>query len=253
MRVLLLSGLLAVAFAQPVLAQAYRPPTPAEKVVIDRYAQALNAAADTLADDNWTEDTTQHYDVNADVAVNTANREIPLAFDATISRLYTVREGSDRFNAVVAPMQTQLQALSDQLQNTDDTQQKMKLIQQMSDISDKNPARADLYIDSEYNFPNYGPDDGMTKPLPFSLPGVAAVFAAQPTHVDNGKAYVLIFGDWSRLSWDAGHSWYHYKFANAPGTPHIENVMLRVEGPEDYLQALLTRTDWTKFDAALTP
>ncbi len=253
MRVLLLSGLLAAAFVQPAFAQAYRPPTPVEKTVIDRYAQSLDTAVDSLADDNWQEDTTQHYDVDADVAVNTANREIPLAFDATISRLYEVRQGSDRFNTVVAPMQTQLEALSAQLQATDDPQQRARLIQQMSDLTDKNPARANLYIDSEYNFTNYGPDDGMTKPLPYSLPGVAAVFAADATHVDNGKAYVLIFGDWSRVSWDAGHNWYHYRFNNPPGTPHVENFMLRIEGPEDYVQALLSRTDWTRFDAALTP
>ncbi len=252
MRVLLVS-VLAALLAVSAHAQPLRPPTAAEKTVIDRYAQALDAGVDRLADDNWQEDDGQHYDIDDDVMVNTADRERPLAFNATVGRLYEVRPGSDRFNSLVAPMQAQLQALSDQLQATDDVQQKTRLIQQMQAAAEGNPARANLYVETEYNLPDYGPDDSMTKPLPLSLPGVAAVFAATPTHVDNGKAYVLIFGDWTRFGWDGGHGWYHYRFANAPGTPHVENFMLRIEGPDDYLQTVLSRTDWTTFDAALTP
>jgi len=66
--------------------------------------------------------------------------------------------------------------------------------------------------------------------------------------------YILAFGDWNNLnpSRENADMVYRYKFNHGPHQPYIENVVLRFNGTDEALKAILQKTDWKILRNALT-
>src|SRR5262245_56418594 len=101
MRRLLLSLSSVLIFSSLLLSFAnLRPPTAAEKQVLEKYESVINKTLDQFQSDDWDENV--DYSVNDDVAVST-NTGRPLDVDEMFQRTYHVRNGSERWNRVVGP------------------------------------------------------------------------------------------------------------------------------------------------------
>src|SRR5215475_9820151 len=98
--------LLATSLAFSVL----RPPTAAEKKVLDKYETVINKILDQFQSDDWDENVDYSVDENVAVGTNTGR---PLDVDEMFQRTYRVRNGSERWNNVVGPQMAKLQAEPD--------------------------------------------------------------------------------------------------------------------------------------------
>jgi len=99
-RFLMCSILVLFASALVLAFAALRPPTAAEKLVLEKYESVINKTLDQFQSGDWDENV--DYSVNEDVAVGTdAGR--PLDVDELFQRTYRVRNGSEPWNQVVGP------------------------------------------------------------------------------------------------------------------------------------------------------
>jgi len=58
--------------------------------------------------------------------------------------------------------------------------------------------------------------------------------------------YRLCFGDWSTAK--PVNSFYNFVYKHPPGTPHIENIVVRLSGNETAIQGLLKNPVWNRFN-----
>ncbi|HEY4358956.1 MAG TPA: PKD domain-containing protein [Acidobacteriaceae bacterium] len=94
------------------------------------------------------------------------------------------------------------------------------------------------------------------KPVRGALAVPGAYFAYRaPGNGDDAHTrpqYVLCFGDWSTAKPVNGY--YSFVYKHPPGTPHIENIVVRLSGNESAIQGLLKNMVWNRFnigDAAI--
>jgi len=99
-RFLMCSILVLLASALVLPFAALRPPTAAEKLVLEKYESVINKTLDQFQSSDWDENV--DYSVNEDVAVGT-NAGRPLDVDELFQRTYRVRNGSEPWNQVVGP------------------------------------------------------------------------------------------------------------------------------------------------------
>lgn len=221
------SGL--VLHSTAVQAQApVRDPTPAEKKVIEQYANAIHSFLVSFDSDDW--DTKVDFDVDGNVLVGTSN-EYPLDIDELIQRSYTVKKDSPLYQREVAPFLAKM----DQMSPTEMAQAAKKLKK--------------LNLEVQVHFNRAAADsDARTKPQ-LQVPGAVYSFMTEESDDKRSQTVVLLFGDWK--SAQSRENGLGFRFKHPPHTPVIENVVIQLQGSPDRIRELLHTADWKRVNNAL--
>jgi hypothetical protein len=218
-----------------VFAVDYRPPTPEEQKVLDKYSEAIDKVLVQFADDDWEENVDQSL-ANAEVNPNT---DLPLDVNSIVQRTYDVRGSSDRYRE-------QILSLVKEMVQSSDLDRKKELNAQIQDLMH-------VQVQVRLNRANVPVDPVPPDNEDLRIAGTAFAYKIKKDAYPSGTAYVLFFGDARALEWDPEHNWFHYKFAHAANSACIENVEFRIYGADDRIQQLLHTVDWKQVNAALTP
>src|SRR5205823_2788222 len=105
-RYLFCSTLAVLCLIAPAFGGKLRPPTPAEQQVLQKYENVINKTLDQFQSADWDENV--DYSVNDDVAVAPDSGR-PLDVDEMFQRTYRVRNGSERWNRIIAPAMAKMQ------------------------------------------------------------------------------------------------------------------------------------------------
>lgn len=229
-------------------AQVHQP-SAAEEAVIVNYRAAMNKIVDGLvpATGGWQEDQPNHFDIgdNPDII---GDNHGPFTFDGSIAREYKIEAQADDLSA-------KMTALTQELYLPSTTPARRKaIIAEITRLSQapQTPAEPQqLLIITEHNMQNMVPDGDSPEPVDITLPGVARVFREPAHQLSSGSAYVLEFGDPSRFH--RVDDYLRYDYLHNDGTPHIENIEIELQGPQDVIDAILKTYDWTKVQAILNP
>lgn len=237
-----------------------RPPTAAELVLIHRYQASFEKvtsqvkALDTV---NWEEIPQSRWDISNGVVVERAAfSRSPMDINEMDRerRVYDVRNGSPLQKGVLnnTNMVQRLTKLSEEMGATSDPKEQARIAAEIQDIAKGTAPLVRTEIYSRFNAAEIILDEGRTSPVAGAPKGVAAMYQVKPLYVDenNGVAYLLEFGDWSKavLKYHA----IEYHFVNPLSSGHIETVEVRVEGPKDRVAALLKGVDWTPINGAIS-
>ena len=212
-----------------------RPPTAAEKQVLEKYENVINKTLDQFQSDDWDENV--DYSVNEDAAV-ASNTGRPLDVDEMFQRTYRARNGSDRWNRVVGPQMAKLQ-------EEPDMSKKMAIGQALQALTS---VEVEVHFNSVVSIDAPSPGSKGY----FQVPGAAMAYHATTNSFNHGSAYVLLFGNWQGTKWDAGKNAYPFYFAHPQNTPFIENVVIQIYGADDRIQELLKKIDWNTVNAGMT-
>jgi len=227
---------LVLTFSTLLLAFAdLRPPTAAEKQVLEKYENVINKTLDQFQSDDWDENV--DYAVGDDVAV-AANAGRPLDVDEMFQRTYRVRNGSDRWNRIVGPQMEKMQAEPDMTKKVAIGQ----ALQALTSVEVEVHFNSAVSIDA--------PPPG-SKGY-FQVPGAAMAYPATTNPFNHGSAYVLLFGNWQGTKWDAGKTAYPFHFVHPQNTAFIENVVIQIYGADDRIQELLKKIDWGAVNSGMT-
>lgn len=212
----------------------FRPPTPGERRVLQRYSRVIDNVLAQFKDETWQENVDQSL---ANVEVD-PNSEFPLHVNAFVQRTYLVRDSSPRYKEMVLPLVRQMvlssdldekRALNDQIQDLTRVQVQVRLNQPHIAVTPKPEDNHDLHI-----------------------PGTALAYKIDDSRFFSQSGYVLLFGDAKALSWNSYHNWFDYKFMYGANSSSLENVEFLITGAEDRIQQLLRTVDWKQVNSALT-
>jgi hypothetical protein len=223
---------LAVATAS---AAPLRKPNAAEQQVLQKYRDAINKLLDQFQSDDWDENV--DFAVDDDVNVHPDSGR-PLDVDELMQRTYRVRYQSERFNKLILPVLTKVQEEPDPFKKGEIA----KPVQELNS----------LQVEVHFNIENLGINPAPGSNHDLHIPGAAMAYKISDNALSHGSAYVLAFGNWQPLKWDADHGWYHFRFAHPQNTPYIENIEIRIFGADDRIQELFHTIDWNQVNAALT-
>ncbi|HVP37580.1 MAG TPA: hypothetical protein VMS93_00195 [Candidatus Saccharimonadales bacterium] len=237
----LAASVLALAAALPAAARParaeLRPPTPAESRALRRILGAVQQVLDRLGSDDW-EKTSDLYD--GEPLVNSAP-DVPLDINQNFERVYRVRRGSHRYSTRLWPLMERLEQVPDLAGK----QQVGAEIQRLSWVT------ADVHINMR-SAP-IGQPPARNRDL--GVAGAAFAYALNPgdsPDAGHGSYFILGFGNWRGARWDGENLGYRFAFAHRPGTPFVENVVIRIWGADDRIRELLRAVDWNQLNAALT-
>jgi len=211
-----------------------RKPTPAEQQVLNKYVTVINKVLDQFQSDDWNESV--DYSVDDEVQVH-PNSGRPLDVDEMFQRSYNVRPGSDRFKRLVQPV-------IEKLQHEPDPSKKAEITKGVQDLMR-------LRVEVHFNRESIGFDPPPAANTDLHLEGTAFAYKVNENPDGHGESYLLAFGSWGQLNWDAQHRWYHFRFAHPQNTPYIENIEIRIYGAPDRIQELLHTVDWKQVNEAL--
>jgi len=211
-----------------------RKPTPADEKAISRYVQTMNKVLDQFRGPDWDETidhTIEHPMLNV-------MDDRPLDLDEELQRTYHVRPGSRRYQTMIAPA--------------------LQKVAQIKDAATRDLERAKvedlqhLQVQVHCNMlvvPMITAPDPKRDP---KIPGVTFVHHDRDNPFGHGVAYILFFSNGRAGKWDETNSVYRNQFVHPPNTPFIENLEMRIYGPEDRVKHLLRTLDWKQVNAALT-
>ncbi|MEI9905896.1 MAG: hypothetical protein WDN06_19760 [Asticcacaulis sp.] len=245
-----LAGFLTAASSSVIAQEQDRTPTAAEAAIIANYKAVINATFDSLAKGGWNERQPNHMDIPPDVQVLGWTRG-PFTFEGDISRMFEpapADAGPSRSDQIQAIMAKYMQA-----KTASEKQALMSQMQALATAPVEQPSDMDYLISSVHNQGYYVPDSEHATRLATPPPGVAVAFEEASQQIQGSKVYVLEFCDPARFVYDTTLQAYPYKYVHNDGSPHIEEIEIRIEGPAATVDAALKDTDWTKVDAALNP
>jgi hypothetical protein len=211
-----------------------RQPTAAEEKAITRYTQTMGKVLDLLRSDDWDENvdfSIQHPMVNI-------MEDRPLDIDELLQRTYHVRPGSRRYQTMVVP---QLQKAEHQ---KDLTQKQIAAAEAQDLMHLQVQVHLNMFVVPMITGPDVKHDP--------KVPGATFVHQDRNNPFGHGVAYVLFFSNGKPGKWDETNGVYRNEFIHPPGTPYIENLEIRIFGPEDRIKELLRKIDWKQVNAALT-
>lgn len=213
----------------------FRPPTPRERKVLEKFSEVVDRVLAQFKDADWEENVDRSL---AEVEVN-PNSDYPLHVNTFVQRTYDVRGSSERYREQVLP-------LVKEMVQSSDLEQKKELNQQIQDLMHVQ-VRVRL---NEAHIPVIPkPEENQD----LRIPGAAFAYKIKNEDYPSGVAYVLLFGNVRAIRWNPEHNWFDYNFVHGANTPAIENVEFSIYGAEDRIQELLRNIDWTKVNDALTP
>lgn len=212
-----------------------RKPIPAEEKAITKYAETMNKVLDQFRSDDWDE-TVDH---TIEHPMMNPMEDRPLDFDELLQRTYHVRPGSKRYQTMVLP----------RLQKMEQEKDLTKKQLQRAQIQDLMHLQVHVHCNMFVVPMMTGPD---SKRDP-KAPGATFVHEDRNNPFGYGVAYVLFFSNGRPGKWDETNGVYRNLFVHPPNSPFIENLEIRIYGPEDRIHELLRKIDWKQVNAALTP
>jgi hypothetical protein len=233
-RCLSIFSLLVISSAVYAWAFDFRPPTPQERKVLDKFSQVIDHVLAQFKDDNWEENVDRSL---SEVEVN-PNSDYPLHLNTFVQRTYDVRGSSERYKEQILP-------LVKEMVQSPDLEQKKELNQQIQDLMH-------VQVRVLLNQPHIAVIPKPEENQGLQIPGAVLAYKIKNEDYSSGVAYVLLFGDVHALQWNAEHNWFDYNFMHPGNTPVIENVEFRIYGAEDRIQELLQNIDWNQVNNALT-
>jgi hypothetical protein len=219
-------------------AQSHRDPTPAERLVLMKPFDAMNAVILPFLK-------THDLELDPSSAAFNENSSVPIkgVIGGAFEWNCIVKQNSDRFNVHLKPMMERIE----QLTQSGRYEEVKPLRQEMNRWSHLNIG---LELNSEAL--DSGAEPGRNMEL--SIAGVAKGFVVAD---DNGapvesNRYILAFGNWQAAKHDAATSADRFHFVHQPQTPFVENMVITISGAEDLIKELLEKTDWIKIAGSLT-
>ncbi len=214
---------------------SFRPPTPHEQQVLDRFSHVVDQVLAQFKDANWEENIDRSL---AGVEVD-ANSESPLYINSFVQRTYDVRGSSERYKEHILP-------LVKEMVQSSDLEQKKELNRQIQDLMH-------VQVRIRLNQPHIAVIPKPEENQNLQIPGTAFAYKIRNEDYSSGTAYVLFFGETNALKWNPEHNWFDYTFAHPGNTPVVENVEFRIYGADDRIRELLQSIDWSQVNNALTP
>jgi hypothetical protein len=231
-------SLLAIAICPYAGAQSRRDPTPAEKLVLMKPFDALNAAILPFL---------KAHDLELDPSSADFNETQSVPIKGVIGGAFewkcTVKQNSDRFNVHLKPMMERIE----QLMQSGLYEEVKSLRQEMNRWN-----HLDIGLELNSEALDSGAEPGRNMEL--SIAGVAKGFvvADDKSAPVKSNRYILAFGNWQAAKHDAATSADRFHFVHPPQTPFVENMVITISGAEDLIKALLDKTDWIKIANSLT-
>jgi len=228
-RLILLIVLSCLALAVPTHSQStVRDPTPAEKKVVDQYANVIHSFLDTFDSDDW--NTKVDFDVDESVQVSNGNI-YPLDVDELIQRSYTVKNGSPLYQREVAPFLAKMEQMSP------------------AEMAQAGKKLKMLRLEVQVHFNRAAVDkDARTKPQ-LQVPGAVYSYMTEQSEDKRSQTVVLTFGDWKSAQQGSDDLKFHFK--HPPHTPVVENIVVQLQGSPDRIRELLQSADWKRVNQAL--
>lgn len=235
----LMAGLLA-ASALPSLTAPPRAqertssePSDPERTLVMRYTDVLHGVLEQFSNDDWEEK------IDSDVAEDfqvSHDANVPLGINEMMQRTFYVRPDSDLWKREFAPFVEKSQQSNDPVELAKESQ-KMKLNR--------------LRVEVHFNRFKVGVDPAPEKNHDLQIPGAALSYRLEQSKFTKGIAVILLFGEWKSAKWIEADSAYQYQFKKVGNYPAIENIEMRIDGPEDRVNELLHSVLWGKVNEGL--
>jgi hypothetical protein len=224
--------LLACTAAVPCHAEK-RPPTVAERAMLNNYRNIIHGILDSFGNDDWARVETTEYDLDDDVMVS-SDPDVPLDVDELIQRTYRVRPGSDYYNRVYAPAIEKIEAATEM-------DEKVKIARQLE--------KSEVTIMVHFNRAGVSIDGHPSTREKLNVAGPAMAWRTQDGHDQKSVSVGLLYGDWA----SAAHSGddLKYRFKRKGRYPAIENIWIEISGTPSRIDELLHTIDWKQPNAAL--
>ncbi|HET9838367.1 MAG TPA: hypothetical protein VFR84_09045 [Candidatus Angelobacter sp.] len=213
---------------------AAHKPTPAEQKAITRYVDTMNKVLDQFRSPDW--------DEKIDVIIDNPNvstfGDRPMDIDQFLQRTYEIRKDSKRYKTLVLP--------------------RLEKVAREKDINKKQLEAAEtedlqhLQVQVHFNMLVVPMITGPDPKVDPKVPGANFVHKDRNNPFGHGVAYVLFFSNGKPGRWEEVNDVYRNFFVHKPDTPFIENVEVRIFGPEDRIKELLHKIDWKQVNNALT-
>jgi hypothetical protein len=211
-----------------------RKPTPAEQNAITKYAAVMNKVLDQFRSPEWDE----KIDTTIDHPTVSTFGDRPMDIDQLLQRTYELRKDSKRYKTLVEP---RLQKVA-----TEKDVSKKQL--EAARIEDLQHLQVQVHLNMLVVPMITGPDPKVDP----KVPGATFVHKDRNNPFSHGVAYVLFFSNGKVGRWEEVNDVYRNFFVHKPDTPFIENIEVRIFGPEDRIKELLRKIDWRQVNTALT-
>ncbi len=209
-----------------------RPPTAAERVVVDHFREAIIQLLEPAVNEDWESDPTGDRDIPDNYMVS-ERLEVPFEITATMQRSYHVTTGSPYYQRVMAPLIEQMQGMTDP--------------QAMKNLF-AHVERTEVTISIVFNWASATIDDEPPRLKNLVVPGAALAWQIPE---DRQKKVTLLFGKWSGAA--HGERELLYRFRQKGKYLAIENAVIELEGNSSRIDELLKTVDWNRVNAALYP
>src|SRR5690242_11429285 len=156
---------------------SFRPPTPQEKKVLDRFSDVVDQLLAQFKDADWEENIDRSL---AGVEVD-PNSDSPLYISSFVQRTYDVRGSSERYKEHILP-------LVKEMVQSSDLEQKKELNQQIQDLMH-------VQVRVRLNQPHVAVLPKPEENQALQIPGTAFAYKIRNEDYSSGTAYVLFFGD----------------------------------------------------------
>ena len=208
--------------------------TPAEQKAITKYADVMNKVLDQFRSPDWDE----KIDATIDLPTVSTFGDRPMDIDQLLKRTYEIRKDSERYKTLVEPR------LKKNMAEKDVSQKQLEAAQ----IEDLQHLQVQVHFNMLVVPMITGPDPKVDP----KVPGAIFVHKDRNNPFSHGVAYVLFFSGTRNGRWEDVNDVYRNFFVHKPDTPFIENVEVRIFGPEDRIKELLRKIDWRQVNTALT-
>ncbi len=212
---------------------AAHKPTPAEQKAITKYVDTMNKVLDQFRSPDWDE----KIDATIDNPLVSTFDDRPMDIDQLLQRTYEVRKESKRYQTLVLPRLQKVAAEKD-------INKKQLEAAQIEDL-------LHLQVQVHFNMLVVPMITGPDSKVDPKIPGATFVHKDRNNPFSHGVAYVLFFSS-KNGRWEEVNDVYRNFFVHKPDTPFIENVEIRIYGPEDRIKELLRKIDWKQVSNAFT-
>lgn len=209
-------------------------PTPDEQKAITKYTDVMNKLLDQFRGPDWDE----KIDATIDKPLVSTFGDRPMDIDQLLQRTYEVRKDSKRYQTLVLGRLKKMAAEKDV--------NKKQL--EAAEIEDLLHLQVQVHFNMLVVPMITGPDPKVDP----KIPGATFVHKDRNNPFSHGVAYVLFFSSSKNGRWEEVNDVYRNFFVHKPDTPFIENVEVRIYGPEDRIKELLRKIDWKQVSNAFT-
>lgn len=213
---------------------ARHSPTPDEEKALTKYVDTMNKVLDQFRSPDWDE----KIDATIDHPTVSTFGDRPMDIDQLLQRTYEVRKDSKRYQTLVLPRLQKLATIKDI--------SKKQL--EAAEIEDLQHLQVQVHFNMLVVPMITGPDPKVDP----KVPGATFVHKDRNNPFSHGVAYVLFFSNGKTGRWEEVNDVYRNFFVHKPDTPFIENVEVRIFGPEDRIKELMRKIDWKQVNSALT-